>query len=220
MAIKDLMERERRFQQASRERELRCVEELEKHAFFRGVTIDDVKRLAHSEEDIVRTGFADVVGDSTFQSVHILSLNWSREYIRYVCSKSGNFQIPEANIHCDGLVCDSTGAQYSGYFDREVVTGLDKYHILDRQFVGRPKEKVWYVGDSENDLLCILHPEVIGILMYTGKKEKLNRLLCLLGADPEAIDEDWNYFKIRHGVWCVRDWLSFASLIKASTTSE
>ncbi|AGO12319.1 AaceriAEL040Wp [[Ashbya] aceris (nom. inval.)] len=199
-----LLQRELEYQRAAAAREQASLRALEACGYFRGVPVSRVQQLPGRA--VVRPGF--FAATALFTATHVLSLGWSREYIARL---SG---LPPAQIRCNAL--ERAGARYTGRFTRDVVTGYDKYVILGRLVAAAQGAEVWYVGDSESDLPCVLRPDVTGVLLYTSDAQ-LQRLAALLGA--RAPRGAWGHVQLAHGVWCVRDWGALATLVQQSERS-
>ncbi|AEY96950.1 FAEL040Wp [Eremothecium gossypii FDAG1] len=199
-----LLQRELQFQRAVAAREQASLRALEACGYFRGVPVARVHQLPGRA--LARPGF--YAACALFAATHVLSLGWSREYIARVS------RVPPAQIRCNAL--ERAGARYTGRFTRGVVTGYDKYVILGHLVAAVGGADVWYVGDSESDLPCVLRPDVTGVLIYTSDAQ-LQRLAALLGA--RAPSGAWRHVQLLHGVWCVRDWGALAALVQQSDRS-
>ncbi|AET37577.1 Cto1p Ecym_1343 [Eremothecium cymbalariae DBVPG len=211
-SVQDLLERELDYQRRARKRGVAALEELERFDYFKDVPVVDVTRLPL--EEIERPGYREAVGRERglFDDMYVLSLNWSREYIHRFCPA----EVPLSHVLCDALLVDEGGETYTGRFSKKLVAGADKYDVMGREILPAVGDaEVWYVGDSDPDLCCILRPGVQGVIMYTNDK-RFGEVLEVLGAErPE--EDDWEYFGVQEGVWCVRNWVSLCKLVEAQS---
>lgn len=200
---KDLFSEEFAYQKQARKVELASIEELEKYKLFQGITANSVKQYVGSlQEEQIRPGFTEVWRNTDEQ--YVLSINWSREFIRDVLAEK-ELQVNEENIYCNKLLISDDGS-YTGMFDKGIMTGSDKVRVLECILDKIPEQpkKVWYIGDSETDLLSILHPKVNGVLLLNPSEnlDKFIRITVdLLGLSRDqmmlfAEDTTWKKFAL------------------------
>lgn len=182
------------YQRNNRVIELASTVEMCRHGLFRGVTHANIHDYVHNnlkgDECIVRDGMFRCLSDTTAPSdFYILSVNWSREFI-YSCV--GHAVIPYHNIYCNNLLSDDQHT-YTGEFENEVLCGSDKIvklrEILEKQDSNDVMD-IWYVGDSETDLLSILYPGINGILLLDPEEnpKKFDKLVNqVLGVDQSIV---------------------------------
>ncbi|KAL3238593.1 Cto1p RNJ42_00030 [Nakaseomyces bracarensis] len=244
-----LFREEIEYQRNSRAIELASTVEMAKQGVFRGVSHRDVRGYvenlkskspsksgsADAEKDAeegegeeqgveVRDGVFAVIGGAVpRERCYVLSVNWSREFIHAFVD------VPPQNIYCNRLL--SEDGTYTGEFENEVLCGSDKiaklHEILDKETSGSDAgadNTVWYVGDSETDLLPILYPGVNGVLLIdpAADSEKFEKLAAMLGLDHAAtaaalqaapwtrcLEKD-----PRHGLYLALSWHAINDLIK------
>lgn len=178
------------FQRNNRAIELASTMEMSKRGLFRGVTHSNIRDYVREHlQDAVRDGMFRCIDEVGAQDFYILSVNWSREFIHAV----GRNYVPYSNIFCNNLLSD--GDTYTGEFENEVLCGSDKIAKLGEIIETRLANatgSVWYIGDSETDLLSILYPGINGVLLLDplenpDKFEKLVRQV--LGVDEPVVQE-------------------------------
>ncbi|KAG0655818.1 hypothetical protein C6P45_002893 [Maudiozyma exigua] len=226
--FQDLFQCEIKYQKLCRNIELNSMKEMEKYNVFKGITTQDVIDYVDTlDELVIRQGFLNClkVLDIQLGQLYILSINWSREFIRNVISSS---YVRSSNIYCNALLHDTTRCRYSGLFSKQLLTGSDKIHTLQEicQCTGEDKT-IWYIGDSETDLLSILYPEINGILLLDPEEneKKFNKITKeILGIESETLSKfyikDTRYAKFIEkendmASYLVKTWTDVTTLIQS-----
>ena len=174
---------ELKYQNHNRVVELNSVNEITKQQIFKSISLDQMKTFARDqnhEDCLLRDGFKTFCSSvvKNFESdFYVLSINWSKEFIHEVI---GDRRLKNSHIFCNDLkkVSDKCSQSYNGEFDCRLLTGSDKVkilgEILDKIDSGCNKEgnscSYWYIGDSETDLLSILHPSTNGVLLINPQE--------------------------------------------------
>lgn len=125
-----------------------------------------------------------------WRDFYIISANWSKEFIHTLMNqRSFEFE----NIYCNNLI--SRDGIYTGNFSNKLLCGQDKYdivsHIVGTVFTYKQEERLWYIGDSETDLLAIFHPDVNGVLVLdpSQKPKKFSRIVLeFLGVEEMVVE--------------------------------
>lgn len=226
--FQDLFQSEIKYQKLCRNIELNSMKEMEKYNVFKGITSQDVTDYADTlDEPVIRQGFLDCLKILNIQlaQLYILSINWSREFIQSVIS---NTYVQSSNIYCNALLHDTTHCTYNGLFSKQLLTGSDKIRTLQEicQCTGEDKT-LWYIGDSETDLLSILYPGINGILLLDPKENesKFNKITKdILGIESETLsifnNKDARYIKFiekENGMasYLVKNWTDVTTLIQS-----
>lgn len=170
---------------------------------------------------------------------YVLSINWSREFIYEVI---GNRRLNNSHIFCNGLkkFADKYPPTYNGEFDCRLLTGFDKVKILDEILAkidtdGNKEDSTcsyWYIGDSETDLLSILHPSTNGVLLLNPQENpskfvKITEKIIGVSRDKisnfgTASGPSWLKFCRKEGgksAYLVKSWDSLGDLIVQATKS-
>lgn len=198
---REIFASELQYQRQCREIELNSIHEMERKSLFRDVTTDAVVEYArtnfnHSVETILRPEFShcatSAVNCMGFE-LRAISINWSRELIEAVIPMG---LIHPENIHCNDLLLKND--VYTGEFSKGLLTGSDKEALLSRMLdeSNSGNADCWYVGDSETDLLAILHPGVNGVLLLDPEENEskflkvTTKILGLAKSDMEDFAGD------------------------------
>lgn len=186
---RQLLQAEIRYQDSLRPIELHSVHELERLHAFAGIPTEQVATYAHSLCQSVRHDFLPLWRRAS--QLHILSVNWSHEFIKDIIYSAARHSLddpenlPVPIIKCNNLLVRN--GSYTGLFDKSILTGADKLASLEKTLHSIPSdEPVWYIGDSETDLLSILHPKVNGVLLLDPSQnyDKFNKIAAtILGLD-------------------------------------
>lgn len=227
-----LFEDEMRFQTNKRLLELSSTTEMAKYEIFKDISHsqvrDYVKEKFQGDSSLVRRGFEDFMTFIKTADFYIVSVNWSAEFIQQVTGKD---LITLGHIYCNKLLSD--GDVYTGQFSNSLLTGSDKIVVLNKilnQYDNDEDHRYWYIGDSETDVLGILHPKMNGVLLLDprteGKKfKKLTTEILGLPADEVskfAEDHLIGYLKCYeknrdNNVYLVKSWLDLKHLLLHQT---
>ncbi|CAL9729965.1 cold tolerance protein 1 [Monosporozyma unispora] len=141
-----------------------------------------------------RKGFKNMLNciNSTSSAFYVVSVNWSTEFILSILDDDDN--IDESNVFCNAL--NIYDGEYDGSFSKQVVTGSDKINsietIISLENQTEGDYHFWYIGDSETDLLSILHPNVNGVLLLDPEEneKKFHKLTKdILGVSQTSINK-------------------------------
>lgn len=191
--FKTFFEDELNYQKDARRLEMSSTNEMAKYGIFANITFSDVSRFAKKklEEQCfsVRKGFNEFMLPIPKDDLYVISVNWSGEFIE---ASIGNNIIAREHIYCNQLL--SANTVYTGDFSNRLLTGADKVDVLEDILTDREPSsaRFWYIGDSETDLLNILHPEVNGVLLIdpVQNESKFKKLsLEILGLNQKIIDQ-------------------------------
>ncbi|CAI4057230.1 hypothetical protein N7582_000806 [Saccharomyces uvarum] len=173
----ELFKDELQYQNYNRTIELNSVNEVSKQQLFKSITLKQMKQFAKEQNHgncLLRGGFNQFCSSviKNFQDdFYILSINWSREFIYEII---GNKEVNPDHVLCNGLKvsAEKSPPTYTGEFDCGLLTGSDKIKSLN-EILGKIETHnngnetccYWYIGDSETDLLSVLHPSTNGVLL-------------------------------------------------------
>ncbi|EDO16194.1 hypothetical protein Kpol_1014p12 [Vanderwaltozyma polyspora DSM 70294] len=210
------------------------IDKLTKYNVFKDISVSQVKQFARDPgcHDLVRKGFQQFLTNYQHH-FNIISINWSKEFISNVIKNNCEIDIPLQSINCNDLLLDN--GVYTGTFSRDNIVGSDKVVTLEKIITSNEDNSsaltspnvYWYIGDSETDLLCLLHPRVNGILLLDPleNKDKFLRITrTLLNiVDPklqEFIDTPDERFikclsKGSNNVYLAKDWYSINQYINS-----
>ncbi|KAF6810957.1 UPF0655 protein [Colletotrichum sojae] len=176
-----------------KEVELRSVRRVEQSGIFRGISTSDLfmaGERAWAEGRLkLRYGFAELM-DSAKQngwSVSVLSVNWSRSFIKGVLSPY-NFDVVANEIELDGSISgpDVLGSSLQNTI---MTTCDDKLRAL-RALVSRQGIEstggLVYFGDSTTDIECLL--ETRGVVISTNSESSLMNTLRRVGHHVPRIE--------------------------------
>ncbi|CAI4037596.1 hypothetical protein SMKI_03G0710 [Saccharomyces mikatae IFO 1815] len=239
----EIFKDEIKYQNHNRIIELNSVNEITKQEIFKSITLEQMKKFARDQNHgncLLRNGFnrfCSSVIKNFEDDFYILSINWSREFIYEII---GNSRLNRDHIFCNGLK-KFTGKfppTYNGEFDCGLLTGSDKVKKLDEILAKSDTDSnkedethcYWYIGDSETDLLPILHPSTNGILLL-DPQENPSKFLKIaektIGISSDMIsdfqiDESlaWLEFCEKEGgksAYLVKSWDSIGDLIMQKT---
>ncbi|GAV54424.1 hypothetical protein ZYGR_0AL01560 [Zygosaccharomyces rouxii] len=217
------------FQKSKRLLELASTTEIESHKIFKGVKHEHVRSFVENDlqgpDSLLRPGFSNFISLIPKDNFHVVSVNWSPEFIRHVI---GNEGIHPHHIACNSLI--SNDDEYTGQFTNDLLTGSDKIRVI-QQIMSYYDSKendhcLWYVGDSDTDLLSVLFPNINGVLLIDPVKEpeKFQKItIQLLGLPQEDMDEfghdsslGWYTCCTKQGgktVYIVKSWNDLQKLI-------
>ncbi|SCV04975.1 LANO_0G15742g1_1 [Lachancea nothofagi CBS 11611] len=181
------------YQKALRPIELNSVNELESKSAFSGITQGQVKEFAQSKTSLLRDDF--LAAWKSASELHILSVNWSRDFIEavlYAAASKWSLMsvVPTIQTTCNNLAAQN--GNLTGQFEKSIVTGYDKVEKLETIVkTSESDSTIWYIGDSETDLLSILYPSVNGVLLLDPKEslKKFQKISSLLGLDSTDFKE-------------------------------
>lgn len=201
-----LFKDEIRYQTNARNLEASSTSEMAKCGLFEGINHFQVSQFVQEKlkdhSFALRNGFKDFLALTPAERFFVISVNWSTEFIK---GAIGEDSVYSHNIYCNRLL--SNRDTYTGQFSNELLTGSDKVKVLDKiikeQEHHGEQQEYWYVGDSETDLLALLHPEVNGVLLIDPnvKEEKLRKIaIKILGLNEDLINrficsKDGGWFK-------------------------
>ncbi|KAL7274566.1 hypothetical protein RUND412_002539 [Rhizina undulata] len=204
-------------QEAEYLRSLRPVEEasierIERYGVFQGVKI---AALAGASAGVdTRDGWWRAVRAVARRggNVDVVSVNWSRDWVRNVLSHAAGEDVAGIGIHSNDLIttevdrertCTGAFDRYFGSAGGGVWTADDKLRIM-KQLVAADEEGLRvYVGDSSTDLLCLLEADV-GVV-FGGK---LDKVCGRLGIGLKMGFGDWGGIAQGDGrvLWRVDHW--------------
>lgn len=237
---------ELKYQNHNRVVELNSVNEITKQQIFKSITLEQMRMFARAQNQddcLLRDGFkrfCSSVVKSFEDDFYILSINWSREFIYEVI---GNRRLKNSHIFCNGLknFTDKYPPTYNGEFDCRLLTGFDKVKVLDEILANIDTDSnkedgtcsYWYVGDSETDLLSILHPSTNGVLLLNPQENPSKFIKIteeIIGVSRENISNfgtasgpSWLEFCRKEGgksAYLVKSWDSLGDLIMQATKSK
>ncbi|QLL34480.1 hypothetical protein HG536_0G03420 [Torulaspora globosa] len=189
-----LFKDEIRYQTDARNLEISSTSEMAKYGLFAGLTHSQVshfvKEKMREHSFSLRNGFRDFMSSISAPQFFIVSVNWSAEFIR---GAVGEELVDFDNICCNQLV--SNGDTFTGQFSNQLLTGSDKVSFIEKIFKEQCcrdiEQQYWYIGDSETDILALLHPEVNGVLLIDPelKEQKFRKLTTeVLGIDESLVN--------------------------------
>lgn len=223
------------FQTKKRSLELSSTSEIEALNIFKGVKHEDVlsfvdKNLRGSTS-LPRPGFTDFISLVPQEHFHIVSVGWSPEFIKYII---GNERIRPDHIVCNNLI--SHGNEYTGQFTNKLLTGSDKIKVVEKivsDYDGKEGGHcLWYVGDSDTDILSVLFPNINGVLLIDPivEPKKFEKITVqLLGLPQNEMDtfahdlsQGWYACCTKQGgktVYIVKSWNDLKKLIYDQTSN-
>ncbi|CAI4056596.1 hypothetical protein SKDZ_03G0770 [Saccharomyces kudriavzevii ZP591] len=243
----ETFEEELKYQNHNRIIELNSVNEITKHQIFKSITLEQMKEFARDQNHdnrLLRDGFNRFCFSAikNLDDFYVLSINWSSEFIYEVI---GNKKLNPHHVFCNALkvLTEKCPATYSGEFDCRLLTGSDKIKTLNeilaktdtRRNNNTEKETCcyWYIGDSETDLLPILHPSTNGVLLINPQENPSKFLKItnqIIGLSNEKISSfqsnnsvGWLKFCDKEGeysAYLAKSWDSLHDLITQTTKSE
>lgn len=201
--FKSLLQHEFEYQEFCRKIELHSTCKVLDYGIFSNLSTKDVQLFAkcqlENKEIILQDGFKELLASQFVkaENFYIISINWSKTFIYNV--------INEASINIENIFCNDLLVQNKkslGMFPNTLLTGSDKIATLEDIMLNKINSSgsnniVWYIGDSETDILPILHPRVNGILLLdpSAHKEKFDKLTkVILGIDEIILDNFKNSF--------------------------
>lgn len=188
----ELFRDELNYQTDARRLEISSTNEMAKYQIFANVTFSDVLQFTtqklEEERFTLRDGFKKFIRSQAKDDFYIVSVNWSDEFIE---ASIGSEIISKDHIYCNRLL--SVEGVYTGVFSNSLLTGVDKISAIDDIIAKKDTENIvyWYVGDSETDLLPILHPDVNGVLLLdpSENKRKFKKITQdILGLDRSQME--------------------------------
>lgn len=223
----DLFQSELSYQDSLRGRELSSINELEKTGAFEGISLEQIQKFASAKAQLVRQDFMPAWKDAS--EVHVLSINWCQEFIKTTLKSAAAMRgysenLPIPTVYCNTLLSDNN--KLNGKFEKSILTGFDKVKKLEQLLKDlKNGTSVWYVGDSETDLLSALYPSVHGALLLdpTVSDKKFLKIAGILGLDPDNTKKyttDVNIqsleipCKQKGSLYLVKSWKTLAQLMK------
>jgi 2-hydroxy-3-keto-5-methylthiopentenyl-1-phosphate phosphatase len=177
---------------STRNIENQAVRRAHQYGIFKNLTpqqLHEAGRDAVVEGRIqIRDGFHDLVKhlNANQSGVTVLSLNWSDHWIRG-CIRPLLTQIMSNKIQIGQfgarLVGPKGGAQ-------KLLTGKHKLSCMkDRLGMGGVVDPIVYIGDSVNDLQCMLHSDKVIVMCGPDWTYGVMRLLAILGESVPHVSE-------------------------------
>ncbi|KAG9307763.1 hypothetical protein G9A89_023328 [Geosiphon pyriformis] len=190
--------------------EEKSIKRIEKYNCLSGVHVAQL--IQQGSKIKKRPGTAEVLkrflAKNSPGSLYVISANWSRDLI-LGCLQEVDGINRNVIMSNDLIFVESFS---TGKLERKVLSALDKLEIFKSLTVPPGKLSV-YVGDSENDLPCILAAD-IGIimgnnvsLMRTCKKYGIEIIDGLSGKQLIQVSEDKNALGSSKKLYRVQDWL-------------
>ncbi|SCU98111.1 LAFA_0G15698g1_1 [Lachancea sp. 'fantastica'] len=221
-----LFQSEIEFQKSLRPIELNSIRELEKKEAFSGITVKNIQEFSRNRTFLLRDGFLEAWKAVT--EVRVLSVNWSEIFIQSLLESAAEQSslegpMPPVQVACNNLIAED--GKLSGKFDKAVVTGVDKLENLKKLVLNSTQTAtIWYVGDSETDILPILYPGVNGVVLLDPAEnaKKLTKVTSCMGVPDEYL----NKFaaqkldivevpcKKTGALYLVKNWRAFARLLR------
>eukprot|EP00127_Corallochytrium_limacisporum_P005547 Clim_evm64s207 gene=Clim_evmTU64s207 len=180
-----------------------ALSELSQRGVLAGISKPELRRASSNAKDLVRPGVIELLRslDNSGVDVHVISLNWSRDFIYHML----NELIPREKIHCNDLLFDEEGEESSGALQVKMAHADDKeklFHSLVE--TSRPLQKgkggaSMFVGDSHTDLLPMITADV-GILI--GQNQQALKVCDRFGVQVKPvhdIGEDYENKENRNG---------------------
>ncbi|SCU97060.1 LADA_0H04214g1_1 [Lachancea dasiensis] len=214
------------YQKSLRPIELNSIGELERQRAFAGIQLTQIQEFAESRTSLLRKGFLEAWKNCS--ELHILSVNWCQQFIESLllaaASKASLGPFPAIQTTCNSL-CVQEGL-LTGQFAKTIVTGYDKADKLGQICrTCQPDSTLWYVGDSETDLLPILYPNVNGVLLLDPHEnsQKFWKITNVLGlstknlqgyADTPGVDTLRIDCKQKGALYLVKSWKAFTKLLR------
>ncbi|SCU91172.1 LAME_0E11518g1_1 [Lachancea meyersii CBS 8951] len=179
------------YQKSMRPIELNSIQELEDKGAFTNITLDQVRELSRARTNLLRDDFLEAW--RAVSEVHILSVNWSRVFIESmlacaVTTDEATGINPPVQTTCNDLIAEE--GRLTGKFNKAVVTGYDKIEELKKLLKASSATRtIWYVGDSETDLLSTLYPGVNGVILLDPEenRKKFDKITSVLGVKHEDL---------------------------------
>lgn len=205
-----LFHAELEYQSDKRLLEFASTTEIQSRNVFKKIKHEDIRSYVENNfqgaASLLRPGFSNFISSLPKDNFYVISVNWSPEFIRYVI---GSKNVDLNHITCNNLI--SHGDEYTGHFTNDMLTGSDKIRALQQilSYYDNKKENhcLWYVGDSDTDLLSVLFPNVNGVLLIDPVKEpkKFEKITVkLLGLPKKDMDEFAHDSSLRQYVCCTK----------------
>ena len=225
-----LFGKEIQYQDYLRRIELYSTNELSRLNHFTGIKHlipEYVNYCLNNKSVEIRDGFQPFLNRiySHNDTFYVLSINWSNEFITEVINDE---RLITSNVFCNSL--ELKDSEYNGVFSNKLLTGSDKIlcinHIIRNESKSINECKFWYIGDSETDLLSILHPSINGILLLNPSENmtKFGKIVKhTLGVDQyyinEFLQDNVSIIKLpikksnKNGVYLAKTWDSIENLL-------
>ncbi|KAH7073061.1 HAD-like domain-containing protein [Paraphoma chrysanthemicola] len=188
-ALPTTIEEERKLLKDMKPVEQRSLDRVAASKIFAGLTarhLEDCARIAiRSGEIALRTGCVDFLrslsdeGTSKGDTLHILSVNWSRHFIAS-CLKAAGAEIDTSIILANELEGIPEGRASTGQISpagsMKIVASDDKLLYLEKLREDSPAPVV-YVGDSWTDIECLLAAD-LGICIRDERMGSSQRKLA------------------------------------------
>lgn len=224
--FQQLFRSEVEFQMRKRLLELSSTTEIAERNIFKGVKHSQVREFVdlhlQGSSSLLRPGFNEFISLIPRNQFHIVSVNWSSEFIRHII---GERNVDPDRISCNNLI--SQGAEYTGEFTNALLTGSDKIRVIGDilKKCGKQTEYcTWYIGDSDTDLLGVLYPNLHGVLLLnplSDSKKFYKITVQLLGLPQHEMEsfahgpEGWHKCYEKEGqkfVYLVKSWHDLQNL--------
>lgn len=222
-----LFQSEVEFQTRKRLLELSSTTEIAAKDIFKGVKHSQVREFVDSHlqgsNSLLRPGFEEFISLVPKSRLHVVSVNWSREFITAVVGESN---VDPEHVACNNLT--SQGDEYTGDFTNSILTGSDKIKVIAdilKEYDEEGGNCPWYVGDSDTDLLGVLYPNLNGVLLINpiAEAEKFYKITTkLLGLSQQEMQnfahgpEGWFKCHEKQGekfVYLVKSWRDLQNLM-------
>jgi 2-hydroxy-3-keto-5-methylthiopentenyl-1-phosphate phosphatase len=202
------------FQRSLKVVETRSFERISQSGIFKGISNGKWRRLgqeAVAEGEIeIRRGFwaSGELGDSIRSKCSILSVNFSRPFIRGVVTdrpdnRLGHLRKIVSNYQKDPVGKD--GTIVGPYLNEKEImaTSDDKLRVMNKMRLRwQAIDDVVYVGDSGTDIECLTDRNVTGVIMTPDGKGSLMETMSRIGIEVVHVSE----FTKRDGLEQVLYW--------------
>ncbi|OAD75234.1 hypothetical protein PHYBLDRAFT_143495 [Phycomyces blakesleeanus NRRL 1555(-)] len=133
-----------------------------KNNVFKGLKRQDLLDAGRREATkSLRPGVIDALKQiSPSDQLHIVSLNWSKDWILGFLDPLG---LSQAQIHCNDLVYGGDGIS-TGVIEQNILTTQDKKREMDQIISSSQQTSTVYIGDSLGDLLPLSKLVTISIM--------------------------------------------------------
>ncbi|KAL2757211.1 hypothetical protein ACRALDRAFT_1062822 [Sodiomyces alcalophilus JCM 7366] len=204
---------ELQFLRSLRRVELRSIRLVESSGLYKGVTEEMLfaagQKAVRYQHVLIRDGFAQLIGIAAERGwrTSVLSLNWSRSFIRGVLSGYSIDTIVANEITADGTITGPVMVD-GNKCHAELATSEDKALALSHLITldGIDREKLVYFGDSVTDIECLLLGK--GVILSSGSDSSLIHTLQRVGFDVPGV---WDAVPESALVWAT----SFSDILKS-----
>ncbi|KAI9024422.1 HAD-like domain-containing protein [Phycomyces nitens] len=164
---------------------------------FKGLKRQDLLDAGRREASrCLRPGVIDALKQiSPSDQLHIVSLNWSKDWILGFLDPLG---LSQAQIHCNDLVYGKDGLS-TGVIEQRILTTRDKQREMDHIVRQSQHTSTVYIGDSLGDLLPLINAD-IGVII--GNNQSLADAIRQHGFSLEPLSSNAN----KKSIYCVDNW--------------